>query len=357
MSIYDVVIIGAGVAGSNVGYLLGDDFEVLTIERSKELKLDSGIVSNKIFDLIRLPDNLIKLSISKMEFRSPSDKSFFFKSRRPFAYILKRLRFGKWLRNRLQKRSKIINSEFLSLRHRSNYVEVRIRDQKIKAKVLVGADGALSSVRNSLGILPPRIAFGVMMRGPKSKLKHPVVWFNKKYSNNFFAWFSPHNEYGLMDFGKIRERILNLSADLNLAPTDIYVRPIPIGVTKTYSKRVILVGDAAGQVKPMTGGGIIFSLLGSKIATDVVREFLGTGDFTLFREYEKRWKRVLYNEIRVQLLLRSMYSTISNKKIDALFQGLKLSNKYFNNFEYDRIITILKEISIIDILKLMVRLI
>ncbi len=89
---------------------------------------------------------------------------------------------------------------------------------------------------------------------------------------------------------------------------------------RTYGERFVVVGDAAGQVKPLTGGGIYFGLLCADIAVDNIDRALKEDDLRASRlsAYEEEWKRKLGKELRICRLAQGFYSRLSNRQIDSL---------------------------------------
>ena len=92
---------------------------------------------------------------------------------------------------------------------------------------------------------------------------------------------------------------------------------------KTFTDRVVAVGDAAGLVKPTTGGGIYYSLVSARIASrgsrrrDFVRTVLAP---TCSERYETAWKARLGPELKAQLRLRLLSQRLSDDDIDAFFE-------------------------------------
>jgi digeranylgeranylglycerophospholipid reductase len=98
---------------------------------------------------------------------------------------------------------------------------------------------------------------------------------------------------------------------------------LPLGpVSKTYGTRLLAAGDAAGLVKPTTGGGIYYGLLSGQIAADVLGPALHDDDLreARLREYQDRWKSRLGSEIRIGLKFRSLVSRLNDRAIDALVE-------------------------------------
>ncbi len=350
---YDVIIVGAGVAGSFLAWQLGRiGLKVLLIEKNREVKIDSGIVSSDINNILRIRSSLIKYKIKKMKFISSSGFSFYLKSKKPFALILRREKFGKWLRRVALNSSDFVMEECRRISVGRN-ITVRTNKNIYRSKILIGADGALSIIRKQIGFRDPRIFFGLMTKGPTYD-NVPVVWFDKRFSRYFFSWFSPPHEYGLIERKSLMAYLRVFRRRIGVKFRNLYVRPIPIGPTRSVYKNVLLVGDAAGQVKPISGGGIVYSLRSSEIMIDVLdRFFNGKGRPN---EYEKRWHSLLMKEIKLQLLVRKVYSRISNKQIDLFFREFSPVIERINIFDYDRILTILKKVPKYKIIKYMVKL-
>ncbi|MBA7636669.1 hypothetical protein ES703_44290 [subsurface metagenome] len=113
----------------------------------------------------------------------------------------------------------------------------------------------------------------------------------------------------------LRGKIASPDADITYG--GIPLRPLP----QTYMKRLLVVGDAAGQVKPTTGGGIYYGLLCAEIAVDTLHQAFSTNKPSpkLFASYEKRWKQRIGRELRIGYLARRLYERLSNRHIDQIF--------------------------------------
>jgi digeranylgeranylglycerophospholipid reductase len=90
----------------------------------------------------------------------------------------------------------------------------------------------------------------------------------------------------------------------------------------TCSNRVVVVGDAAGQVKPTTGGGIYYGLLCADIAVDVLDRAMAGNDLSAraLSEYEKRWKKLLARELRIGRWARRAFERLSDRRMERLFR-------------------------------------
>jgi flavin-dependent dehydrogenase len=93
-------------------------------------------------------------------------------------------------------------------------------------------------------------------------------------------------------------------------------------IARTYADRVLVLGDAAGLVKPTTGGGIYYSLLSARLAADILGSALAADTLGLstLAQYEASWRRRLGSELRWQLVMRRVARRLTDADIDRLFQ-------------------------------------
>jgi flavin-dependent dehydrogenase len=336
--IYDAIVVGGGVAGSYIASQLRG--EVLLIEKNRKIvPKDSGIVSKRFLKLIPDGRQLIKFNIKKIECTSPSGLTFCLKSEEPFAYILKRRSFSQFLLSKAKKNADIAREMVQSVHFFNDHVAVKTNEGSYNTKMVIGCDGSNSVVRKSMGIESPRLALGIMVKTPRRMEGEINVFFNKYFSSDFFSWIIPMNrEYGTITAIRPRAYFDYFKKNMYLPPGVMYANMIPYTYTKSYSERAILVGDACGQNKPLTGGGIIFSLLAAQhaiqIANDAIEENRFDGNFLGY--YESYWKKELAWEIEKQFLLRSIYRKMTNKEIDELFERIGPHIEALRDFDYDK---------------------
>jgi flavin-dependent dehydrogenase len=82
------------------------------------------------------------------------------------------------------------------------------------------------------------------------------------------------------------------------------------------------VGDAAGQTKPTTGGGIVYALMSAEVAAETAASAFARGDFgvSVMRTYEQGWRKKLGREIRMGAFFRRLAERITDQEIDDLFR-------------------------------------
>ncbi|HSW58948.1 MAG TPA: NAD(P)/FAD-dependent oxidoreductase, partial [Dehalococcoidales bacterium] len=159
------------------------------------------------------------------------------------------------------------------------------------------------------------------------------VYFDQKIAPGFFAWLAPVSQgqalAGLMTRESPREHLQEWLADLasrqkikleeyQIRQCGIPMKPLPV----TWKERLIVVGDAAGQVKPTTGGGIYFGLQSAGIAAAVLHEAIAAQDFSSeqLRQYDRQWRTLLLAELKREYFARRAYQLLSNRQIDGLFK-------------------------------------
>ncbi len=318
---FDLIVVGAGPSGCRVGELVAKKgFKVLIIEEDKRVGLPvkcAGLVSWRIKELIHdLPKNIIVNEVRKAKIFS-SKKNFIELNSKKRVYVLDREKLDLFLAKKAKKAGALIKEKvrFEKFRVEKDGVEVLTSRGAFKTKLLVGADGANSRVAREGGLEQPNSLLVAMQSTVKGNFDpHSVeLWFN--VSPDFFGWLIPESRrkarigiaskrrcsYHFKKF--LKERIGRI------------VKPNVSGIIRyglmkeTVSERVMLVGDAACQVKPFSGGGIIYGLIGAGFASLTSIKALRKNDFThefLSENYEKLWKEKLVWPIRKGLILKKL---------------------------------------------------
>lgn len=199
--------------------------------------------------------------------------------------------------------------------------------------IVVGADGAISSVARHFGLgeikrlaLTYKAEFDV--RAPDSGIVD-LFFDNKEYAG-LFAWLCP-NEKDLLEVGVgICSRHGNAKSAFDRFIRTDYVRGlvggrrpvtegasiIPMSLRSSMAderRRVVLVGDAAGQVKPTTGGGIIFGGNGALMAADTISRYIG-GKAHL-SDYERNFKKKYGLDLKLHSVINGVYSSLGPSAI------------------------------------------
>jgi len=202
----------------------------------------------------------------------------------------------------------------------------------VKCRMLIGADGIRSRVAAFSQLKEkPEIIRGIQCDARyKAREKENVeVYLGKAVAPGFFAWVIPTAEdrcrIGLgVNEGSASAHLKKLLKKLNAEPYETFGGGIPIGlIRKSYADRVMLVGDAAMQVKPISGGGVNIGLKCAKICADVASKALEndtTGEGAL-AEYQRLWRKEFEREIRFGLIARRFVYGLNESELRRIFNA------------------------------------
>jgi geranylgeranyl reductase family protein len=335
---YDVVVVGGSISGLRVSELVAKKgYKVLVIEEHKKIGFPSkctGLVSYRIKELLPfINEKIIQNEIKRAEFIF-EEKSFEIESKKPM-YVLDREKLDKYLFQRaLSSGVEIrLSEKFLGTEKFTNSLRILTDKNFYDSKILVGADGAFSTVAKNFNLYEEKEFFVGVQGNVEGKFEKDKVelWFGSKIAKDFFAWVVPINE---------KTAKIGLAAKQN--PFQAYkkflrkrirkfVQPDTAGIIKfglikkSVAERVLLVGDAAMQVKPFSGGGIIYSLIASELASLAILKSLLKNDFSeeFFKEnYENEWKRKLRFPIIRGLMLRKLFYGLGDFSMSFWFSLL-----------------------------------
>ncbi|GAJ01834.1 unnamed protein product, partial [marine sediment metagenome] len=106
----------------------------------------------------------------------------------------------------------------------------------------------------------------------------------------------------------------------------ILQKRIACGAAKrSVRNRILTVGEAAGQVKTTTGGGIFYGLLCSEIAVNILQEGFSKQDLSEKQlvQYDKLWKSKLGKELRMGIWMRKIMKRLTDRQIDKVFEFIR----------------------------------
>jgi flavin-dependent dehydrogenase len=222
---------------------------------------------------------------------------------------------------------------------------LKIYDDCAEAAIIRDTDSAI--VRSKMAILTTGIKYNlhrcVGLRPPANFLDCAQVQATGKGNGKIEVFLgngiAPHSFAWIVPLGQNKLRIglstyrnspaflksflkqLELKGRIEKHDPEISRRPIPLGtIDKTYSNRVLAIGDAAGQVKPMTGGGIYFGLLCADLAAQVILTAFEKKDFSerSLKNYEAKWKKRINFDLTMGLYLRKLIANIGDEQIEKL---------------------------------------
>ena len=337
--IYDIIIVGAGPVGCKVGELTAKHgLKVLILEKHPEIGVPvqcSGLVSHRIFKLSGVSKKVVVNKVRKARFYC-SNNYIELKSKKN-VYVVDREKFDKEIAAKCEDAGAKIktSTRFEDYKKNKNLIEVKTTKDNFQTKILIGADGPNSTVANSAGIkLSDNVLIGIQVI-VESHFDPNIVelWFGSKISPDFFGWVIPENEnfarVGLASSKKVAERFNNFIKMRLKDKTKFKNKlagPIRYGlIENSVSDNVILVGDAACQIKPFSGGGIIYGLIGANFASNACIKALEEENYSLkfFKEnYDDVWKNRLTGPIRKGLIMKNLIHSFSDRKLSFLFSAV-----------------------------------
>lgn len=327
---HDIVVVGAGPVGSMLASLCAKELDVLVLEEDDGagMKACSGLVSKRFLEMlprkVRNGDivrHKVKAAIIHLEGKALELRQ------RDYAYVLNRGRLDTLMARHAQGCGAQIRygESVTKISEGKDCIAALSNGKPYEASVICGCDGARSIVARHMQVGPTEILNGLIIHEKSSASEDFVeMWFDRSVLPDGFFWKIPRGdcmEYGCMGKAvnfKSLEQFFSLHGHGGLSRT---AAPIPIGSAKrTHANRLILAGDAAGQTKPWSGGGLAYGLIAAQCAAKAVKEALAKKDLSagFLSSYERSWKGILSRDIGAGMLLREMLKDMDPGMLSSL---------------------------------------
>jgi digeranylgeranylglycerophospholipid reductase len=342
----DVVIVGAGPIGCFTAALLAEKgFDALVLERNPSAGhgvVCAGLIGAEAFDRFRLPRGPVINRIQDVTFFSPSGIRFSYRAEDPMAFMVDRREFDRNMADMAMSFGAEVrcNSLVRDMRLGRNGLILEVESPEgeydLRAKMAVVACGFNPQLTQRLGLdSPTEWLEGAEVLLDVNGVRETEIHVGRDIAPGSFAWVVPMNSEkarvgvtteenadlflrSFLNKPVIRDRIEshNLQINVDLIP----MRPIE----KSFRERVLVVGEAAGQVKSTTCGGIYYGLISAGLAAETIEEAFCKNRFddAILKRYEQQWRRELGGELEIGYRFRQIFSKIRDRQIDRLFEIL-----------------------------------
>ncbi|ADL58715.1 geranylgeranyl reductase family protein [Methanothermobacter marburgensis] len=329
MTEYDVIIMGAGPAGSTIARLTASmGFRVGVLDRKKILGVPlqcAGLISHRITEANVLPDNLILNSVRGAVLHSPSGIKLRVSRKRPEAHVIDRTAYDQYLADLACEAGAELRTGTAVRDFSEATGEVEVNGRTLRASVLVDARGQVA-IRDKY----PARQFLVRFRDQEMDTDFVDLRVDSRLSPGFL-WRIPLDEktarVGAFGHHKnlkdlIKGFISDLSTDFRIMESHHGFIPEPDPDMELVGGRCIRIGDAAGQVKPTTGGGIVLASRAAHVAAEVIQMAL-EDDMGLLENYQEVCRKLYMAEMKNQMRVQRTFRILSDEDLDHIFLKMK----------------------------------
>ena len=385
----DVLVIGAGPAGSSTAkHAALNGADVILMDKKSEIgapkRCAEGVSKEGLSKLGIEPNSRwVTKELSGVRLVSPNGTDVWMREdqvKLPEAgYILERKVFDKFMAMDAARAGATIMIKTLARGMRNDYdgyivsCESMGEDFEIKAKIVVGADGPESRVGRWGGlktaVKPKNMESGIQFEMVGLEMEDPdcIEFYFGSVAPGGYAWIFPKGDdianvgLGIVStftdksaYEHLLEFVKNCPATKNAQPVELNIGGDPVGgMQKNLVKdHLMIVGDAAGHVNPLTGGGIITALEAGMYAGEVAAAAVKEDNCSEKRlmEYQEKCKTEIGDSFDKYLKTKDYMLSLSDSDLDSIAKAFQ--DTEFENISTKELIKLLIKVSPKALLKL-----
>ena len=356
----DVIVIGAGPCGNMAALELarrGVSVAVLDWRARIGDKLCTGIIGKECTELFPPSPEHIHGEARSATIVSPAGRRYRIERAATQAYIVDRVAYVNAVAEQAQRAGAeyILDSRVTGIRIDGDHAQIAaVSDGARRAYTcrivilasgfgspllrMVGLDGDKKTGGNRRdngnGSANGEYLVGYQVEAIANDLRETEVYLGSGTARDSFAWLVPLSDNrALVGMAPRRRANRQMDAFIDRLRAEgrigelagerkawgIPIRPL----SPSYADRTLVAGDAAGLVKPTTGGGIYYALLSGRIAAEAAQTAIARGMCAAndLRGYERQWKAVFSRELRIGYYARMLYETLGDEQIERLLDA------------------------------------